>query len=144
MVNSFRHLNEFLSDMYEQEETRLSGLLRQTGFTSAEVEMLGQAPFLETFLSRISSELHMWMVANVRMKATGIVEHHYGLFGDKPKTIAQIARRFGLTVREVEATLNETIAKLRMPLHKLELQRLVASVASEVLTNMSGEPETES
>ncbi len=133
-------LNNFLSDIYQNEGARISLLLSRLGFGAAEIQTL-RASHAEKLAEGLCEILRN-RVFNKRERLFQLISGRYGLEKGNPKSLRSTGARIGLSGERVRQLERKALELCRKPDRIEEMESAFGTLARDILAR-EGRPGSE-
>ena len=125
--------NQYLTDVYG-EDLRVSTLLLRLGFSAAEVETVRATclgPFLDDLLAALAVQ---FAAGHDGMRLFDIVCRRYGLDGQEPATLQQLADQYGISRERIRQLEKKAVNRRRNSHQRDLLEQNMRNIARTHLT----------
>ena len=135
-------LNDLIRVIYGS-EAQLASLLRELGFEQAQVEHLHGAP-LEAVAAGLLTALHKRLAGDSGQDTYyPILSSHYGLDGEPPRSLNEIAQERGMDRAYLSQLFREILERCKTKATQEELKKELKRLAAARLAQTSGRPSRE-
>ena len=124
--------NKLLSDIYQQ-DMRLSSLLSKLDFDNEDVNLIGDKLLFDAavfFLETLEETIIAFQDGTRRFK---IIQDSYGLIGNCPQALRQLAKEFNISHERVRQLKQKTLMKLKSTNQRSKLESLFRSKIQQSL-----------